>query len=87
MGELNGPHDEIDFQTAYVADVAMESKYPYNLDSSEFLHAWVRYKMDDILTYRNRSYKSKFTETVSPVFHTPFMEEFDDSMQHFLNTE
>ena len=87
MGELNGPHDEIDFQTAYVADVAMESKYPYNLDSSEFLHAWVRYKMDDILTYRNRSYKSKFTGTVSPVFHTPFMEEFDDSIQHFLNTE
>jgi len=87
MGELNGPHEEIDFQTAYVADVAKEANYGFIIDSSPFLHAWVKYKEDDIITYRSRSYTSAFTGTKSPVFRTPFMQAFDDSMQNFLIPE
>ena len=87
MGELNGIDEDIDFQTAYVADIAKESNYPYIIDSSKLLHAWFQYKMDDITTYRSRSYTSMFTGTKSPVFPIPFMQEFDDSMEHFINTE
>lgn len=87
MGKVNGPDEGIDFQTAYVADIAKESNYPYIIDSSKLFHAWFQYKMDDITTYRSRSYTSMFTGTKSPVFPIPFMQEFDDSMEHFLNTE
>lgn len=87
MGKINGPDEGIDFQTAYVADIAKESNYPYIIDSSKLFHAWFQYKMDDITTYRSRSYTSIFTGTKSPVFPIPFMQEFDDSMEHFLNTE
>ena len=86
MGDLKGPDDEIDYQTAYVADLVKESKYGSDLDSSVFFHAWYKYKMADILTYRQQSYTSKFTGTKSPVRGTPFMEAFDDSMQNYLNT-
>ena len=88
MGELNGVDDEIDFQTAYVADIVEESNYGYNIDVSEMFHAWNKSKQDKgITTYRNQSFTSKFTGTKSPLPHTPFMQEFDDSMQRFLSSE
>ena len=85
MGELNGVDDEIDFQTAYVADIAKESNYGYIIDSSPFLHAWFVCKKEDITNYRSQSCTSSFSGTKSPVPRIPFMQEFDDSMQHFLS--
>jgi trimethylamine monooxygenase len=41
--------------------------------------------MENILTYRDRSYPSTLTGTMAPVHHTPWMEALDDSMQAFLN--
>ena len=87
MGELNGPDDEIDFQTAYIADITKEANYGYNLDTSQCFHVWEKYKQDDITTYRNKSHTSQFTGTKSPVFYTPFMQAFDNSMQNFLTNE
>ena len=87
MGKLNGVDDQIDFQTAYVADIVKESNYGYNIDVSEMLHAWNKYKQDHIATYRNQSFTSKFTGSTSPLPRIPFMQEFDDSMQHFLSSE
>ena len=87
MGDLNGIDDFIDFQTAYVADIVKESDYGHDIDVSEMLHAWFKYKLEDITTYRNHSFTSKFTGNKAPLPVTPFMEEFDDSMQHFLASD
>ncbi|KAM7451107.1 hypothetical protein ABFA07_001178 [Porites harrisoni] len=84
MGELKGVHDAIDFQTAYVADLVKESNYSYDLDVSEMFHAWYKSKLDNITAYRDQSFTSKFTGHKASPSHTPFMEEFDDSMEHFL---
>ena len=54
-------------QTAYVADLVTESNYSFNLDSSEFFHAWYKSKLADITTYRDQSYTSKFTGTKARV--------------------
>ena len=32
---------------------------------------WEHHKMDDILTYRDQSYRSVLTGTQAPVHHTP----------------
>ena len=84
MGELKGVHDAIDFQTAYVAELVKESNYSYDLDVSEMLHAWYKSKLDNITAYRDQSFTSKFTGHKASPSHTPFMEEFDDSMERFL---
>ena len=35
--------------------------YPYNLDVGEMFHTWEGHKDQDILTYRDQSFASKFT--------------------------
>jgi trimethylamine monooxygenase len=41
--------------------------------------------MDDILTYRDQSYRSVLTGTQAPVHHTPWLKALDDSLEAFLN--
>jgi len=82
---LKDHHDNIDYQTAYVADLVKESSYGFDMDCSELQHAWYKSKMVNITTYRDQSYTSKFTGTKARVHHPPFMKAFDDSMQTYLN--
>ena len=86
MKPLRGKDEQIDFQTNYIADLAKETNYMYNLDASAVWHVWTKYKREeDITTYRSQSHSSIFTGKKSPVPHIPFMKEFDDSLQHFLD--
>ena len=41
-------------------------------------------KMDDIMGFRNNSYASLMTGTMSPKHHTPWKDELDDSMEAYL---
>ena len=43
------------------------------------------HKVEDILTYRNKSFSSPVTGSVAPVHHTPWDKAMDDSMKNFLN--
>jgi len=85
MCRLKDHHDNIDYQTDYVADLVKESNYGFDLDYSEIQHAWYKSKLADIMTYRDQRYTSKITGTKSLVHHTPFMKAFDDSMETYLN--
>jgi trimethylamine monooxygenase len=40
--------------------------------------------MHDIMAYRNKSYRSLMTGTMSPAHHTPWKDELDDSMEAYL---
>merc|ERR1711913_50823 len=80
-------HDEIDFQTDYVQELARDcgSDYPYDLDVSAMFHTWENHKTENILTYRDKSFASKYTGVQSPVHHTNFMYALDDSMETFMH--
>ena len=45
---------------------------------------WEHDKMHDIMAYRNKSYRSLMTGTMSPAHHTPWKDELDDSMEAYL---
>ena len=45
---------------------------------------WEHHKHEDIMGFRNNSYKSIMTGTMSPDHHTPWLDELDDSMNAYL---
>jgi trimethylamine monooxygenase len=78
--------DQIDFQTAYIADLLASTDYP-QLDVehvARLFKEWEHHKEENILTYRNRSYPSVITGNVSPKHHTSWLEALDDSKEAFL---
>jgi len=79
-------HEEIDYQTEYVADLVKDcgEDYPYNLDVSDMFHEWKNHKDEDVMTYRDKAFTCKFTGTKNPVHHTPFMKAMDDSLQAYV---
>src|SRR5690606_942202 len=81
--------DAVDFQTAYVRDLMQRTDYPgFKAEEvAELLKQWLRDKQENILTYRDRCFKSVVTGTVASVHHTLWMEEMDDSAERFLSQE
>ena len=79
-------HEEINFQTDFVMDIVKEcgKDYPYNLDVGDIFHAWEHHKDEDVLTYRDQSFPSKFTGTPSPIHLRNFMEALDDTLETFM---
>lgn len=77
----------IDFQTEYVRDLLKPTDYP-RLDVDEvarMFKVWEHHKMENILTYRDKAFKSVLTGTLAPVHHTPWMKALDDSLETYLN--
>jgi len=84
---LKNADEEIDFQTDYVLDIARDcgADFPWNLDVGDMFKEWHHHKDEDILTYRDKSFASKFTGTQSPIHHTNFMYALDDSLDTFMH--
>ncbi len=79
--------DAVDFQTEYVRDLMNQTDYP-GFEAEEvakLLKQWLRDKQENILTYRDKPFRSVVTGTLAPVHHTPWMEELDDSAARFLD--
>ena len=47
---------------------------------------WEHHKMENIMDFRNKSYRSPMTGTMSPTHHTPWKDALDDSMETYLRT-
>lgn len=78
----------IDFQTEYVRELILATDYP-RLDVDEvarMFKEWEHHKVENILTYRDRSHRSTLTGTLAPPHHTPWMKALDDSLEAFLAT-
>ena len=45
---------------------------------------WEHHKHEDIMDFRNNSYKSLMTGTQAPPHHTKWLDAMDDSMEAFL---
>ena len=83
---LAGPSDDIDFQADHLLALSKEVDYPaFDLAMTrEQFREWEHDKMASITGYRDKSFSSPCTGTPSPVHHTPWWEEFDDSMATFM---
>lgn len=84
LKNLKDCHEAILFQTDFVQELAKQCGYGHDLDVSEIFFTWHHHKEIDVLSYRDQSFSSKFTETKSPIHHSTFMSALDDSMACFL---
>jgi len=84
--EVKSVNGVIDYQTEYVMDLVQDcgEDYPYDINVSSLLKQWAQHKKEDVLTYRDQSFTSKFSGTKSPIHHTPFMKAMDDSYESFM---
>ena len=66
---LEDCHQEINFQTDFVMDLVRDcgKDYPYNVDTGDMFHQWEGHKHQDILTYRDQSFPSKYTGKTNPI--------------------
>src|SRR5699024_4402826 len=87
FSELACMEDEVRFQADYIRDLIENSDYPmFDLDSVvEIFLAWQRDKAENVLTYRDKQYRSVMTGTMAAQHHTPWMRELDDSLQRDLS--
>jgi len=84
--KLKNGHDHIDFQTNYIKDIIRLSDYPdFSLEKvAQMLKEWLQDKEDNILTYRDKTYRSVVTGTMAAEHHTDWMDEMDDSKERYL---
>ncbi|MGH6736199.1 MAG: flavin-containing monooxygenase [Methyloceanibacter sp.] len=84
---LETDDQKIDFQGDYVRDLCAVIDYPkidLDLIDEEFKE-WEHDKVDSIIGYRNKPFKSPCTGTMAPAHHTTWIEAMDDSMRAYLS--
>ncbi|SHJ38574.1 trimethylamine monooxygenase [Arenibacter nanhaiticus] len=79
--------DEIDFQTDYVKELIGMTDYPeFDLDTvASLFKKWLKDKEDDILRYRDKTFKSVMTGTMAENHHTEWLDEMDDSFERYFS--
>ena len=77
----------IKYQGDYVKELIADTDYPsFDVDGAcEAFFKWKKHKADDIMGFRNNSYKSVITGTMAPLHHTPWKDALDDSMEAYLS--
>ncbi|WP_024795982.1 flavin-containing monooxygenase [Tomitella biformata] len=83
---LASTDDEIEFQAAYIRDLVDATDYPeFHVEAQgELFKEWLIDKRDDIMGYRNRSYRSTLTGSIAPPLHEDWLSILDDSAEYFL---
>ncbi|MFZ1726528.1 MAG: NAD(P)/FAD-dependent oxidoreductase [Albidovulum sp.] len=79
-------YDAIRYQGDYVKELIAETDYPsFDVDgANEAFFKWKKHKVENIMGFRNNSYKSVITGTMAPAHHTPWKDALDDSMESYL---
>jgi trimethylamine monooxygenase len=84
---LETSKEMITFQGNFTLQLIEATDYPtFDIEgvNNTFLE-WKVHKHDDIMGFRNFSYRSLITGTQSPPHHTPWLEALDDSLETYLN--
>lgn len=81
-----GAKDAIQYQGDYVQELIAETNYPsFDVQGAcDAFFAWKDHKEDDIMDFRNKSYRSVITGTMAPEHHTPWEDALDDSLEAYL---
>ena len=84
--KLKSPEEQILFQGDYIKELIADTDYPnFDIDGmNQAMWDWKRHKKEDIMGFRNRTFRSLLTGTLSPTHHTPWLEAMDDSLESFL---
>ncbi|WP_078120334.1 flavin-containing monooxygenase [Thiosocius teredinicola] len=75
------------YQGDYILELIEATDYPtFDIPGTNktFLD-WKKHKKENIMTFRDHSYRSLMTGTMSPPHHTPWMEALDDSLEAYLS--
>ncbi len=80
-------NSEIDFQAKYIRDLTNATDYPeFAVEKQgEIFKQWQKDKVEDILGFREKAYRSTLTNTLAPELPVPWLNIMDDSLEHFLN--
>ena len=83
---LENPEQQIVFQGDYVQELIDATDYPsFDIDGvNKTFFEWEHHKEEDIMGFRNHSYRSLMTGHMSPPHHTPWLEALDDSLEGYL---
>jgi trimethylamine monooxygenase len=84
--KLKNDEEKIWFQGDYVKELIDETDYPsFDIEGvNKTFMEWEHHKHEDIMGFRNNSYKSLITGKMSPKHHTPWIDELDDSKKAYL---
>lgn len=77
------------YQGDYILDLINATDYPtFDIKgvNKTFLE-WKNHKKENIMAFRDHSYRSLITGTMSPPHHTPWIDALDDSLEAYLSTE
>ena len=87
--QLKNDEEMIWFQGDYVQHLIGATDYPsFDIEGvNKTFMEWEHHKHENIMNFRNNSYKSLMTGKMSPQHHTPWMEEMEDSMEAYLNNK
>lgn len=83
---LENPEQMIEFQGDYVKELVEATDYPaFDIDGvNKAFFEWEHSKVENIMEFRNKGYRSLKTGTLAPSHHTPWLEAMDDSMETYL---
>ncbi len=87
--KVDDPKEDVDFQADYIKDLIQMTDYPdFNVEKvGEMFKQWLQDKEDNILTYRDKTFRSVLTGTMAEEHHTEWMDEMDDSLERYLMKE
>ena len=79
----------IQYQGDYIKELIAETDYPsFDVDGAcQAFFDWKKHKKEDIMRFRNNSYRSVITGTMAPLHHTPWKDALDDSLEVYLQNE
>lgn len=83
---LEGAKYAIKYQGDYVKELIAETDYPsFDVDGAcGAFYEWKQHKVENIMTFRDNSYRSVITGTMAPKHHTTWKLALDDSMAVYL---
>jgi trimethylamine monooxygenase len=83
------PNDSIEFQAEYVRNLIDATDYPdFPIEEqAELLKSWLIDKQEDIMAFRNKSYRSTITGTQATALPEPWLDIKDDSLEGFMSLE
>ncbi len=86
---LEDPYQMIEFQGENIQELIDMTDYPsFDIPGvNKTFFAWKHHKKENIMGFRDNSYRSLMTGNMQPPHHTQWVEALDDSLETYLFTE
>ncbi len=87
--KLKTSEQMVKYQGEYIKQLIAQTDYPsFNIDAvNEVFMQWKKHKKENIMGFRDKTYRSVMTGKMSKPHHTPWLYALDDSLEAYLDTE